>query len=362
MKSKWLISVGLAVCLVLIFALPMCVPTPAPPVEEEKPPVEEEAPPVEEPELANYVRTLLGSSAGEAKSVAIAEFIKEELGVELINHYSSCGEIEARLRVEAPRFSADMTLCSCSPQGFLCKTNEWTVPYDSPEWRDAGLFKDPDNHWFDLGKYSFVVVGNKQMLAEKGYTMPESWDDLLDPKWKGQIVMPSPVTSGTGYMIVSSFLTLYGLNAGKGEEGGWEYLTALDKNIDHYVRGGNTGSDLVGRGEFMLAISSSSGVGFRIEKGYPIGWACPKEGTGYDDSQAMILKGTEELYTCQKIIDALGTEEFAERWVQAAGHRTKAGAAGILQEITYIPNIDLKWTFENKARLLDEWKEKFLVV
>ena len=34
MKSKWLISVGLVVCLVLCFALPMCAP--APPVEEEQ--------------------------------------------------------------------------------------------------------------------------------------------------------------------------------------------------------------------------------------------------------------------------------------------------------------------------------------
>jgi len=41
MRWKWLISVGLVVCLVLCFALPMCAP--APPAEEE------EAPPTEQP-------------------------------------------------------------------------------------------------------------------------------------------------------------------------------------------------------------------------------------------------------------------------------------------------------------------------
>jgi len=44
--------------------------------------------------------------------------------------------------------------------------------------------------------------------------MPKSWRDLLDPKWKGEIVMPSPLSSGTANMMRYSFLALYGTPRG----------------------------------------------------------------------------------------------------------------------------------------------------
>jgi len=174
-----------------------------------------------------------------------------------------------------------------------------------------------------MGAGHLFLVGNKDLLAKAGYTMPESWEDLLDPKWSTNIVMPSPLTSGTAFMMLYSFMTHYGFNKGKGEEGGWEYLEALNKNIHHYTRGGNVPSDLVGRGEFMLGISSDEMVMPRIKGGYPLAWTVPKEGTGYGSSGAIIFKGTKKLYTCQKIIDLFGTTKFCKFWSGLAGYVTK---------------------------------------
>jgi iron(III) transport system substrate-binding protein len=80
--------------------------------------------------------------------------------------------------------------------------------------------------------------------------MPESRKDLLDPKWKGEIIMPSPLSSGTANMKRFSFLALYG------DAEGWKFIEALDKNIAFYTRSGNAPMDLVGRGEFTLGITS----------------------------------------------------------------------------------------------------------
>ncbi len=157
-----------------------------------------------------------------------------------------------------------------------------------------------------LPHFSFVLVGNKDRLAKAGYKMPESWKDLLDPKWKGEIVMPSPLSSGTANMMRFTFLALYG------DAEGWKFIEALDKNIHHYTRSGNAPTDLVGRGEFMLGITSDENVKKRIDDGYPLIWSIPKEGTGYDGTSALILKGTKKLDTCKKIIDLLGTPEFSE--------------------------------------------------
>ncbi len=65
--------------------------------------------------------------------------------------------------------------------------------FTAPSWADIDpVFKDPDGCWYALGTFSFLLIGNKQKLAEKGWGMPMSWKELLDPKWKGQIVAPSP--------------------------------------------------------------------------------------------------------------------------------------------------------------------------
>lgn len=343
MKGKLGISMGLVVCLVMFFCLP---------AYSEK--------------LDSSINAYMAVTPDNNK--LLADFIKEKLGVTVNQQYMSCGEIQSRMMAEAPRFSADMAIHACGPQAFLAKEKGWSLPYDSPTWRGATeVWKDSDNYWVSHGTLSFFLVGSKKRLAEKGYSMPESWDDLLDPKWKGEIVTSSPLTSGAAFRILFSFMTLYGLNKGKGEEGGWEYWKALDKNIHHYTRSGNAPSDLCAKGEFMLGIAYSVGALDRAKKGYPIYVTVPKEGTGYGPAPTFILKGTKNLEACQKIIDLLGSTEGAKYMAELGGYDTKdpAAASPILKElfpkgIKYIPNLDLKWAYGNKKRLIKEWKERFL--
>ena len=93
----------------------------------------------------------------------LADFIKKKLGVEVKQQYMSCGEIQAKMTAEAPRFSADMVIHACEPQAFLAKEKGWSLPYDSPNWRGLDkVWKDPDNHWFSHGTLSFFLVGSKK--------------------------------------------------------------------------------------------------------------------------------------------------------------------------------------------------------
>lgn len=351
MRSKWLISVGLVVCLVLSFALPMCAPAPALPEEEEAPPEEE---------LASSIRAWITPTPGGR---ALAGFIESELGIDVHYIEISEGEAHVRMQVEAPRFSADVILTGNSMLATMVKKNNWSIPYDSPTWRgDGPEWKDPDNYFWTKYTWCTVWVGNKVKIAEAGYTMPESWDDLIDPKWKGQIVIPSALTSGNGWLTLTGALTLYGLNVDGTEKGGWEYLEALDKNIHHYTKSGSAPIELVSRGEFMLGLGSGSATVKRIAEGYPITWCIPKEGTAYEGGYAMIMVGTKELYTCQKIIDLLGTRERCV--MQAAfGFITKYPDVeirlfgGIPK---FIDGYSIEYGAENRDRLMAEWKDRFL--
>jgi len=312
-------------------------------------------------ELASFVTVYEGSGSVEIAG-HVAKFIQEKVGVEVRFTSESHGVIHSKIKAEAPNFTVDMVIGGGFPLMVEAKEKGWSVPYDSPNWRGAGdIWVDPDGYWWNYCKWSFVLVGNKDLFEQKGYKMPESWDDLLDPKWKGQIVMPSPLTSGTAYMMMYSFITLYGFNRNKGEEGGWEYIEALDKQIAMYTRGGSVPTDLVGRGEYLLGITSDEMVVPRIKEGYPLVWKVPREGTGYGSAGLIILKGTKKLYTCQKLIDFIGTTEFLTFWSNLAGYVTKdpdvkpALYGGIPN---YIPNIDENWATENRKRISEEWKTR----
>ena len=177
----------------------------------------------------------------------------------------------------------------------------------------------------------------------------------------------SPVTSGTAYRMLFTFMTLYAFNEGKEEEALWEFYDKLDKNIHHYTRKGDAPTDLVAKGEFMLAITNAKYVQPRIEEGYPLVWCVPKEGIGYESTPVFILKSTKELYTCQKIIDLFAILEFSKLRAEMGFISKDPEAASALYKHLpggvpkFVPNIDLKWAYENKARLNEEWKARYIL-
>jgi iron(III) transport system substrate-binding protein len=302
--------------------------------------------------VAEEINAYMGTSPDN--NAKIVKFIKDKTGIIVNQTFQSFGEIEARVKAEAPNFNADMIIGSGSSTGFMAKKNGWSEPYVSAAWKGVpDVFMDPQGAWFNIANFSFVLVGNKDRLAKAGYKMPESWKELLDPKWKGEIIMPSPLSSGTANMMRFSFLALYG------DDEGWKFIEALDKNIAHYTRSGNAPTDLVGRGEFMLGLTSDENVKKRLDDGYPLLWSIPREGTGYDGTFALIFKGTKKLATCKKVIDILGTPEFSALMAEI-GYVTPRPAPNKLygQTLPKYIKLDLGRAADDKAKNNDMWKQK----
>ena len=289
---------------------------------------------------------------------ALAKQIEKKLGIEVKNITLSWGEIWARLKTESPRFNADMVLSFGASEAINGSKKGYYEAYKSPGWDgiDAS-FKSNDGTYYALGTFSFLLLGNSKKLAEKGYEMPKSYKDLLDPKWKGQIVIPSPRTSGTAYMINYSFLQLYG------EKEGWDYLSKLNQNVAFYTKSGNAPTDLVGRGEYLLGLGADENVLKRMKDGYPLIWSVPAEGIGYEGNYCTILKGTKKLALCKKVMDYLGSEEIS-KFLGGMGYiPPRPGTSSALYGDVKPKFIDLDhaWAVKNKRKVVKQWKSKFLM-
>ena len=289
---------------------------------------------------------------------ALAKQIQDKLGIEVKNITLSWGEIWARLQTESPRFNADMVMSFGASEAINGAKKGYYEPYISPGWDGIpDQFKSEDGSYYALGTFSFLLLSNKEKLAEMGYEVPKSYQDLLDPKWKGQIVIPSPRTSGTAYMINYSFLQLYG------EEKGWEYLTKLNENVAFYTKSGNAPTELVGRGEYLLGLGADENILKRIKDGYPLQWTVPVEGIGYEGNYCTILKGTKKLALAKKVMDYLGSDEISAFLGKMGYIPPRPGSVSALYGEVQPKFIDLDhaWAVKNKRTIVKQWKGRFLM-
>ncbi len=220
-------------------------------------------------------------------------------------------------------------------------------------------FRDPDGRWFATTGYMAAFCVNKDMLAANNLPMPTSWEDLLNPVYKGEIVMPNPASSGTGYLMISSLLQL------KGEDAGWKFLHDLDKNMAQYIKSGSKPCKMARAGEFAIGASFAFSAVKSIEEGYPIAMVLPSEGAGYEMEASGLLKASQHKDDAKKFLDWLLTPEAGMLYGQRSEMNTVPGSeqasfardAGMPADVTtVIYDMDFAWSAANRDRILQKWQ------
>lgn len=82
--------------------------------------------------------------------------------------------------------------------------------YKSPEAAaiPANL-AEPQNLWTATNVHVVTAMLNTGQLA--GNPKPKTWTDLLDPRWKGKIIIADPANSSTAYTILWGIKTKFGV-------------------------------------------------------------------------------------------------------------------------------------------------------
>lgn len=81
--------------------------------------------------------------------------------------------------------------------------------------------RDPGNHWYPMVNNYFSFIYNGSVLSEA----PKTWNDLLDPKYKGKIQYSTPGQAGDGTaMMVLAF------HAMGSKDAGYDFLKKLQVN------------------------------------------------------------------------------------------------------------------------------------
>jgi len=301
------------------------------------------------------------SSVDEENSRKLLDSFTADTGIQVQMVFLSSGPALSRIEAESNRPQADVWFGAPSENHIVAKERGLTQAYVAAG-ADAlpAEFKDEGGFWHAIYTNPQAVGVRTDILESRGATVPSTWQDLLDPQYRGLIQMPSPQSSGTAYNLI---LTLSGIH---GEDGAFEFLKALNDNIQTYTQSGTAPSGALGVGETAVAIQFSPGFLRLIDEGFPVTIVFPEEGVGYEVAAMSILQGATHLEAARALVDwmtsAAGQEALSANKTYFMPIRSDVSAGeGVpsLEEITLI-SFDPQFAAANRQRLVDRWVEEVL--
>jgi iron(III) transport system substrate-binding protein len=272
----------------------------------------------------------------------------------------STGDISAVFMAEKDNMQADVIWGVAATNMLIFKNAGLLVPY-APRGLDRvqPLFRDQASppSWVGIDIYMSAFCFNTEVAKRHGLPVPYSWADLTKPVYKGQVVMPNPASSGTGYLSVASILQRMG------EAEGWRYLDALNQNIAEYTKSGSKPCKDVAAGERGIGVSFEYVALEMKRKGAPVEMILPREGSGYEmEANALTKKGASNPAARQFLDWAISDEAMGlyAKFFAAVGVAGFPVPEGLPKDISKVvfPN-DFDWSAKNRDRVLAEWQRRY---
>jgi iron(III) transport system substrate-binding protein len=273
----------------------------------------------------------------------------------------STGIITAKLLAEKDNPQADV-IWGLAATSLLLLKNEGMLDAYAPQGLERldAKFVDADSppYWTGMDAWVAAICFNTVEAEKLGLPKPESWHDLLDPVYQGQVAMPNPNSSGTGFLDVSSWLQMFG------EKEGWEFMDGLHENVHHYTHSGSKPCRQAAAGEIPIGISFAFRAAKSKEQGAPIDVVIPSEGIGWDMEATAIVKGTDNPDAARTLVDwsvsedanRMYNEGYAVVAITELAQPVEHFPEGILDKM--IVN-NFEWAAANRERILAEWQERY---
>lgn len=273
----------------------------------------------------------------------------------------STGIVTAKLLAEKENPRADVVWGTAATSLMLCDQAGMVEPY-APKGveRVRPKMKDPNNppHWVGIKAWMTGFCVNTVECETMKLPIPESFEDLIQPEYQGQLMMPNPASSGTGFLTVSAILQMMG------EEKGWAYLDQLHQNMIRYTHSGSQPCKLAGAGEAAIGISFAYRGFMQKKKGEPILTVFPREGSGWDVEANCLIRKPAIKPAAKTFLDWAIDEPVMKEYAQVYPVTAYATDVPIPEGFPKHPETqlirnDFDWAAKNRERILAEWTRRY---
>ncbi len=217
-------------------------------------------------------------------------------------------EILDRVRSEKANPQADVWWGAPSDMFDRAAQEGLLEPY-RPAWAE-GVPRDeraPGDEWTGLYRTPEVIAYNDEALTAA--EAPHTWDAVLEPRWRGEVVIRDPLASGTMRTVFAAIMYREYERTGN-VEAGYAWLLKLDAQTREYVINPTLLYQKLARQEGLVTLWNMPDIQIlRATTDFPIAYVLPDDGTPIVIDAIGVVRGTDEPDMARRFVDFVGTEE-----------------------------------------------------
>lgn len=292
----------------------------------------------------------------------MSEAFQRETGINVLMTRRSSGETYAQIRAESGQPRGDIWWGGTGDPHLQAAQEDLTSTYESsmlPELQDWAVRQAEASNFRTVGIYAggLGYGYNSDLIQDNA---PACWSDLLDSRFRDDVQVANPNSSGTAYTMLATLVQLFG------EEEAFDYMRELNSNINQYTQSGSAPIRAAGTGESAVGIVFMHDAVAQAVQGSPIVTVAPCEGTGYEIGSMSIIEGGPNSDNARAWYDWALSADAQELAVQANSFQVPSNVnaqippqAPRLEDITLIDyDFELYGSSEERNRLLERWDQE----
>ncbi len=213
-------------------------------------------------------------------------------------------DVYNRISAERQRPQADVWWGGPSSM-FMQAAEEGLLEAYRPEWAEAipDEYKDGEDRWYGVFRSPLAILFNTRHYRRD--QVPQTWDDLLKPEWKGKIALRRPLPSGTMRTFIGAMI----LRA-PDEDAGFDWLKRFDASVDSYTENPQLLFDHIKRNPERISVWLMPDVVLQRQiNGYPFDYHVPPQSPVITEGIALV-KGSPNAEWGRKFYEFVNTPEM----------------------------------------------------
>lgn len=287
---------------------------------------------------------------------AALELFQQKTGCTYDYIYLPTQAMLGRIRHEKEHPQADIMMGGATHAQVSAAEHRLTAPVALPE-ADVipRTFRSSENRWFGIASTPLAIVVNRERwekeFAPRGKTLPATYEDLLDPDYRGEVAFADPNAAGTSYTLLAyvmqhdaspeAFYAALKANLGAGSYNGFEAVQRVA-----------SGQCLLGIG-FLDDERSLESSGFPIRAIVPEGCAWTLDAVGKVDGAPHPREAEAFLKFCMME----ETQEVLNRIAFSAATHPQAVTVDDEAMMAHYGDMDFRRAAEEQENILKAWND-----
>lgn len=227
----------------------------------------------------------------------------------------------------------------------------------TPTWSDSidASSRGAAHRWYGTHDTPLCIMFN-----DTGYTrddMPRTWDDLLDPKWDGKIVMRKPLESGTMRTFIGAMVA-----RAESEDAGIAWLKELHDATAAYPENPQLLFERIKRNKEEITVwIVPDAVLQKNRHGYPFDYYVPAQTPVLTEGIA-IIEGAPHSDAAQKFYEFVTTQEALIHQAEEYGKmpaREDIDASELPAWMSEQPIVPMEIDWQEFSKKNEEWCERW---